>query len=322
LSWYHHGAQGGPAAITTTGGVAEFDIALAAWSKIATIKLIDAGATTLSGGLNTQDGVNAIYFEDPDDDIPGSFDCINGGVLGQGGPFAYDSPPLATFRSIGWGTIVEGNAVIQDGLGLCDWIFNTSIMELYTHELGHAHGMGHSCGDTASGACVTGSIYDDAVMRADFHNDGRGASPRTDDIHGMEYLYCATDPCICTPAPNACGTRSCGTVVDSCGNVTACGTTCNTGTCDAAGQCQSCTPNPDPCGTRSCGIVTDGCNSANKFICGELNGGCPFGLKCNPQGVCNLSGNNNTAIAQPHARAAATSAVVAGMATAFLHLFT
>jgi len=235
-----------------------------------------------------QDGVNGIYFEDPNDELPGTFDCLQGGTLGVGG--AISQTPSMAFRGSQWDPIIEGNVVIQDGLN-CTFMISANFAELYTHEVGHALGMGHPCGDQASGTCIIGSEFDEAVMRADSHGDGRGAMIRSDDVKGIQFLYCPTSPCTgCVPAANPCGTRVCGTVSDTCGTDVNCGTCSNPGdVCNyLTGSC--CTPNQNPCGTQQCGIVDNGCTSYAK--CGIYQGACPVNYNCT-NGSCGINFGNS-----------------------------
>jgi len=70
-------------------GVTEIKQALAAWNEATPdttiINYAYAGASTASGGLSTADGVNDLVYEDPQNDIPGAYDCSTGGTLALGG---------------------------------------------------------------------------------------------------------------------------------------------------------------------------------------------------------------------------------------------
>src|SRR6185503_17667195 len=48
---------------------------------------------------------------------------------------------------------------------------------------------GHSCGDSQSPPCIPGTPFDQALMRAFAHGDGRGAALGTDDQDGARFLY-------------------------------------------------------------------------------------------------------------------------------------
>jgi hypothetical protein len=61
--------------------------------------------------------------------------------------------------------------------------------EVLSHEMGHGLGMGHSCGDSFTPACVPGTEQDDALMRAIAHGGGRGGTPHADDVDGIRFIY-------------------------------------------------------------------------------------------------------------------------------------
>ena len=79
-------------------------------------------------------------------------------------------------------------------------------------------------------------------------------------------------PPTCTPRPwlEACGSRSCGTVDDGCGNAYQCGTCTGLNECTAAGTC-----------TPSCDSLGLECGTAHGLDCG----GCDDGLTCDA-GLC------------------------------------
>jgi hypothetical protein len=61
--------------------------------------------------------------------------------------------------------------------------------EVLSHEMGHGLGLGHSCGDSFTPACVPGTEEDDALMRAFAHGGGRGGTPHASDVDGIRFIY-------------------------------------------------------------------------------------------------------------------------------------
>jgi hypothetical protein len=172
------------------GGFAEFQRALAAWNAEPTtpVHYAWAGQTNATGGLGRYDGVNAILFDEP---VADPFDCDHGGVLAIGGPW------FDTRRQAAWGggtfvTITGADIVTNAGIG-CYLARSAdpskAAEEIFGHELGHTLGLGHSCGDTSSGACAGRPAADDALMRSYLHNDGRGARLAPDDRAALQALY-------------------------------------------------------------------------------------------------------------------------------------
>jgi len=171
------------------GGFTEVQAATAAWTADpgSNLTLSYGGKTSRRAGFTGPDGTNVVLFEDPNNEISGSFDCSSGGVLAIGG-FSNVSG-TATFGGTSFWRIVEGEVVTQDGAG-CFFAGNGGKNGelVFGHEIGHALGLGHSCGDSGTPSCAD-PVLNDALMRAYAHNDGRGARLGQDDRLAVAYLY-------------------------------------------------------------------------------------------------------------------------------------
>jgi hypothetical protein len=106
--------------------------------------------------------------------VVGFFDCSTGGVIAIGGPWFFSS--TRPFGGKPFHEAVEADIVTNDGTD-CLFRDNRSVAEeVFTHELGHTLGLGHS-------------QIRDATMFANVHNDGRGSRLHADDRAGLNTLY-------------------------------------------------------------------------------------------------------------------------------------
>jgi len=174
-NWVSIGSQPG----YTGGGVTELRNGMSPWVNNAgsTILYTYSGSSTAApGGLGRPNGLNEIMFDDPLQEIDGTYTASAGGVIGRGG-FNNVKPsgtwtsgsPVQTYATTG--DIVEGNLVIQDGVNFSAGLLTAVI----AHELGHTLGFGHSTDPTA-------------LMYASLRSGSTGALS-SDDQAGARWLY-------------------------------------------------------------------------------------------------------------------------------------
>ncbi len=159
------------------GGFTLFQNAQEAWNRDPNTPIANTylGLTATTNGLQRIDNVNAILFDDPNDEIAGTFD--GSGLLALGGP-RFDCS-LTSYEGEEFHPVIEADIVTQDGLELFFAVTpdpSKAAEQLFAHELGHTLGMAHS------------SDFE-ALMFAEYHPDLRGAALDTDDLAGALYLY-------------------------------------------------------------------------------------------------------------------------------------
>lgn len=179
------------------GGLSQVRTGMRAWNRVSgsRVNLVLHGTSSRDLETDGVDGVNSISYEDPFDEIPGTFRPSEGGVLAITHSYFYCGEPVTPHpipgnRSVEALALIESNIATQDGFE--DWLAfspdpRANHEEIMAHELGHAIGIGHSCGDARSGSCdlMTG----EAIMRSNAHGDGRGARLNSDDRAAARFLY-------------------------------------------------------------------------------------------------------------------------------------
>ena len=162
--------------------ITAFQAGIAAWNAVAgtDINYVYAGTTTDANGLTRSDGTNTILFDDPYRNDPahavaGTFSCATGGVIAMGGPF-FDASETRTYQGKSYHEAIEADIVTNDGTQCLFQNNPSAAAEVFTHQLGHTLGLGHS-------------LDPQAIMFASVHNDGRGARLSDDDRAGISVLY-------------------------------------------------------------------------------------------------------------------------------------
>ncbi len=185
------------------GGLSEVRAGMRAWNNVSgsRVNLVLHGTSNRQFLIDEVDGVSSITYEDPFDEIPGSYERGESGVIAITHTFFYCGASDAAVHPIPGNGSVEALAIVESNIttqnGYEQWVSFTpdprkSHEEIMGHELGHVIGIGHPCGAAASGPCD--AVTREALMRANSHGDGRGARLNSDDRAAARFLY---------PDPNA-----------------------------------------------------------------------------------------------------------------------
>lgn len=182
-TWVSSGTQPG----YSDGGVSELKTAMSTWTGYASAKILytyTGSRTGPMGGLSGANGANEVLFNDPLNEITGTWNRNTGGVVGTGGfngvsgkqswtaPFTADATHPAG-ATTAW-NITEGNLTIQDAVSPQNGISSTRLAEIVAHEFGHTLGFGHS---------------EDSRALMYYSVTGLGPSLRTDDQDAARWLY-------------------------------------------------------------------------------------------------------------------------------------
>ncbi|MCY3968424.1 MAG: fibronectin type III domain-containing protein [Acidobacteria bacterium] len=159
------------------------------------VRLVRSGLSDEEFSLSPDD-VNSISFEDPLDEIPGSFVPSLGGTLAITYGYYYCGASNPPHRVPGLGRVeayefIEANITTQDGYQ--DWLAavqdpGLAHAQIMANELGHVLGIGHGCDEAVGRPCDT-ELKRTALMRGRVGGRIQGAVLSADDRSELRALY-------------------------------------------------------------------------------------------------------------------------------------
>jgi hypothetical protein len=170
-------APGGAANATTS-----VNNTIAAWNGISGthIALVNGGSTGLSG-YNLSDNTNVISYGDPQGIITDPVGCAGTLAVTY---VQYTLFPNHVVNGTNFRQLLQADMVFNNGFD-CFLANLLNLSEVTCHEMGHGIGFGHS----SENAAEPNFTLRDAQMYYLAHGDGRGASPRADDIAAAQFVY-------------------------------------------------------------------------------------------------------------------------------------
>lgn len=172
------------------GGFREVATGLAVWNRDAgsNVMVRSRGRTGNRRPFFECNRTNLFLFDDPHDEIDGTYDCDRGGVVAIGSVCVIGT---ALYRGEEHWKISEGDVLTQDGAGCTFGAAGGRVGEyIFGHEAGHTLGIGHSCGGGTSDPDCSEPRHLRAIMVPSVPGRSvRGAELGADDRDALAALY-------------------------------------------------------------------------------------------------------------------------------------
>ncbi|HEY3132278.1 MAG TPA: hypothetical protein VGL91_22675 [Acidobacteriota bacterium] len=182
--------------LSATDTMTAVNSALQAWNSVASTKILlaNGGQTSLRGN-DQSDNTNVITFGDPQNLIQDPTNCSGTLAITY---ITFSSSSSRTVNGTAFKQIFQADLVFNNGFD-CFFTLPGNLAEVLGHEMGHAIGFGHSSENPSE----PNPVLKDALMYFRAHGDGRGASPRSDDIAAAQFVYPSGTPSSQAPTISA-----------------------------------------------------------------------------------------------------------------------